>query len=93
MNVNISFDSYETDKIYGDLFGLATAFLIGGSAVVIRYGKLINFLPSLLLAKLFTLLIAMFFIRSFAIEGIDIFLIITMGIFFVFVPPFVQLEE
>ena len=38
----IFYDSYEAKRIYGDLFGLATAILIGGSAVVIRYGKLVN---------------------------------------------------
>lgn len=82
----IFYDSYEANRIYGDLFGFATAFLIGGSAVAIRYGKIVSFLPSLLLAKLFTMLIAFFFIQSLYIEGIDVFLIIIMGIFFVFIP-------
>ena len=82
----IFYDSYEAKRIYGDLFGLATAILIGGSAVVIRYGKKVNFLPSLLLAKLFTMLIAIFFVQSLYIEGIDIYFVIIMGIFFVFIP-------
>ncbi len=82
----IFYDSYEAKRIYGDLFGLATAIFIGASAVVIRYAKLVNFLPSLLLAKFFIILIAIFFVQSFHIEGSDIYFIIIMGIFCVFIP-------
>jgi len=82
----IFFDSYESNRLIGDLFGFATAFFIGGSAVAIRYGKKNNFLPSLLLAKLITSIIAIFFVTSFNLQGVDIILILTMGIFFVFIP-------
>ena len=47
----IFYDSYQGNRMYGDFFGLLTAILIGGSAVVVRYSKLVNFLPSLLIAK------------------------------------------
>ena len=60
----IFYDSYGAGRIYGDLFGFLTAFLVGASAVVIRSAKNINFLPSLLLAKFFTMLIGLFFISS-----------------------------
>ena len=43
-------------EILGDFFGFLTAIFIGGSAVVIRYKKSIDFLPSLLIAKFFTIL-------------------------------------
>ena len=69
----IFYDSYEAKRIYGDLFGLATAILIGASAVVIRYGKVVNFLPSLLLAKFITILISIYFVQSLHIEGSDIY--------------------
>ena len=82
----IFYDSYETDKLVGDLFGIMTAILIGASAVVIRYGKVVNFLPSLLLAKFFTMLFAIFFVNSLVLAQSDILLVIIMGVFFVFLP-------
>ena len=82
----IFYDSYETNQIIGDFFGLLTAILIGGSSVVIRYAKRINFLPSLLLAKFFTMMFVIYFVDSFALSDYDLFLIIVMGVFFIFVP-------
>jgi len=84
--VFIFYDSYENNKIVGDLFGLLTAILIGGSAVVIRYAKKINFLPSLLLAKIFTMLFVIYFVESLALSNSDLLLVIIMGVFFVFIP-------
>lgn len=82
----IFYDSYETNKIIGDFFGLLTAILIGGSSVVIRYAKRINFLPSLLLAKFFTMMFVIYFVDSFVLSNYDLFLIIVMGVFFIFIP-------
>ena len=80
----IFYDSYQGNRIFGDLFGLLTAILIGGSAVVVRYSKLVNFLPSLLIAKLFTFVIPILFIQSFPesliIDLREFYLIIVMGI-------------
>lgn len=84
--IYIFYDSYESQKLIGDLFGLATAIIIGASSVVIRYGKLTNFLPSLMLGKIFTMIFTIFFVSSLALESTDIFLILIMGIFFVFIP-------
>jgi len=84
--VFIFYDSYESNKIIGDIFGLLTAILIGGSAVVIRYAKKINFLPSLMLAKVFTMLFVIYFVESLALSNSDLLLVIIMGIFFVFIP-------
>ena len=86
----IFYDSYEGGRIYGDFFGLLTAIFVGGSAVVVRYGKVANFLPSLLLAKIFTMIIALSLMQSLPkfidLEIRDIYLIILMGIFAVFLP-------
>ena len=82
----IFYDSYEADRLFGDVFGFITAILVGASSVVIRYAKIVNFLPSLLLGKLFTSLIALFFVQSIILEGIDLYLIIIMGIFLVTLP-------
>ena len=80
----IFYDSYQGNRMFGDFFGLLTAILIGGSAVVVRYSKLVNFLPSLLIAKLLTFLIPIFFIQSFPesliIDLREFYLIIGMGI-------------
>jgi len=84
--VFIFYDSYETDKIKGDFFGLLTALIIGASAVVIRSAKNINFLPSLLLAKFFTMFFVLYFVDSFALSSYDLFLVVIMGVFFVFLP-------
>ena len=80
----IFYDSYQGNRMFGDFFGLLTAILIGGSAVVVRYSKLVNFLPSLLMAKLLTLVIPILFIQSFPesliIDLREFYLIIAMGI-------------
>ena len=80
----IFYDSYQGNRMLGDFFGLLTAILIGGSAVVVRYSKLVNFLPSLLIAKLLTLVIPILFIQSFPesliIDLREFYLIIVMGI-------------
>jgi drug/metabolite transporter (DMT)-like permease len=84
--IYIFYDSYESQKILGDIFGLVTAIIIGASSVVIRYGKLTNFLPSLMLGKLFTMIFTIYFVNSLTLESSDILLLLIMGIFFVFVP-------
>ena len=84
----IFYDSYEGNRIFGDFFGLLTAFFVGGSAVAVRYGKIVNFLPALLLSKIFTMIIALLFIQSMPmlLEGKNAYLIIAMGILCVFLP-------
>ena len=80
----IFYDSYQGNRILGDFFGLLTAIFIGGSAVVVRYSKLVNFLPSLLIAKLLTFVIPILFIQSFPesliIDLREFYLIIAMSI-------------
>ena len=75
-----------SNSICGNSAAAIIAPIIGASSVVIRYGKLTNFLPSLLLGKLFTMLFTIFFVSSLALESSSISLILIMGIFFVFVP-------
>ena len=82
----IFYESFEGGRIFGDLMGLATAFSVGASSVVIRYGKIINFLPSLLLAKLLIAIVAFFFVKEIKFIGFDLYLIVTMCFFCVFLP-------
>ena len=84
--IYIFYDSYESQKLFGDILGFTTAIIIGASSVVIRYGKLTNFLPSLMLGKIFTMIFTVFFVSSLALQNSDILLILIMCIFFVFVP-------
>ena len=86
----IFYDSYQGNRLYGDFFGLLTAVMVGGSAVVVRYGKNFNFLPALLLSKFFIMLIAIIFMQNFPetlfVDQKNLYLIIAMGVFAVFIP-------
>tara|TARA_Y100000590_G_scaffold109920_1_gene125316 strand:- start:3771 stop:4634 length:864 start_codon:yes stop_codon:yes gene_type:complete len=82
----IFYDSYEGGRIFGDLMALATAFLVGASSVVIRYGKILNFLPSVMLAKLLIAIVAFFFIQKINLINFDLYLIVLMCFFCVFIP-------
>ena len=86
----IFYDSYQGNRLYGDFFGLLTALMVGGSAVVVRYGKNFNFLPALLLSKFFIMLIAIIFMQNFPetlfVDQKNLYLIIAMGVFAVFIP-------
>tara|TARA_Y100000741_G_scaffold360258_1_gene342214 strand:- start:316 stop:1209 length:894 start_codon:yes stop_codon:yes gene_type:complete len=83
----IFYDSYQGNRILGDIFGLLTAIFVGGSVVVVRYYKSVSFLPSLLVAKFFTILIPLLFIQSFPnslLVNIEkLHLIMLMGVFLV----------
>tara|TARA_B100000579_G_scaffold215565_1_gene176307 strand:- start:1613 stop:2479 length:867 start_codon:yes stop_codon:yes gene_type:complete len=80
----IFYDSFEGGRLFGDLMALATAFLVGASTVIIRYAKKINFLPSLLLAKFFIAFVAYFFIQEITFIGFDLYFILLMSFFCVF---------
>jgi len=83
----IFYESYQGNRLFGDFFGLLAAIFIGGSAVVIRYSKSFDFLPALLIAKLFTILIPIAFIHSFPesllVNSDKLFFIILMGLFLI----------
>ena len=83
----IFYESYQGGRLFGDIFGLLTAIFIGGSAVVIRFSKLVDLLPALLIAKLFTLVIPLVFLNSFNallfINSDQLFFIFVMGLFLV----------
>ncbi|MBI29308.1 MAG: EamA family transporter [Pelagibacteraceae bacterium] len=84
--IYIFYDSYTAGRFIGDLFGFITALLVAASQVVLRYGKLVNFLPSLLIAKLFTAIFVIYFVKDFTLIGNDIFLIPIMCLFCVTIP-------
>ena len=65
----IFYDSYEGGRLFGDLMALATACLVACSSVIIRYGKVKNFLRSLFLAKFLIAFVAFFFIQEIIFIG------------------------
>jgi len=82
----IFYDSYESNRIFGDLFGIASATAVGASSVIIRYGKSNNFIPSLLIAKIFIVIFAIFLVDDIYLDKTDFYLVLLMGFFTVFLP-------
>ena len=82
----IFYESFEGGRIFGDLMALGAAFSVGASSVVIRHGKILNFLPSLLLAKFLIAIVAIFFVQEIKFIGFDLYLIFIMSFFCVFLP-------
>ena len=82
----IFYESFEGGRIFGDLMALGAAFSVGASSVVIRHGKILNFLPSLLLAKFLIAIVAFFFVQEIKFIGFDLYLIFVMSFFCVFLP-------
>ena len=82
----IFYDSYESNRIFGDLLGIASATAVGASSVIIRYGKSNNFIPSLLIAKIFIVIFAIFLVEDIYLDKTDFYLVLLMGFFTVFLP-------
>ena len=84
--IYIFFDSFEKGDIKGNFFGLICAFGMATGAVIIRSAKKVNLVPSAMMGKLFVALVALIFIDKFSLEGKDLVIIPTMGIFCVAIP-------
>ena len=84
--IYIFFDSFERGDIKGNFFGLICALGLAAGAVIIRSAKKVNLVPSAMIGKLFVALIALIFVDKFSLEGEDLIIIPTMGIFCVAIP-------
>ena len=84
--IYIFFDSFERGDIKGNFFGLSCALGLAAGAVIIRSAKKVNLVPSAMIGKLFVELIALIFVDKFSLEGKDIIIVPTMGIFCVAIP-------
>ena len=82
----IFYDSIELGNFYGDIFGLITAFGLACNAVLARYAKDRDLVPSAVLGKLCVAIFALFFVESFALIGSDIIIIPLMAIMCVAIP-------
>ena len=84
--VYIFHDSLKLGNIYGDLFGLVTAFGLACNATLARYAKNRDLVPSAVIGKLCVAIFAFFFVESFELLGKDLFYIPLMCIMCVAIP-------
>ena len=79
-------DSIEMGNFYGDLFGIITAFGLACNAVIARYAKDRDLVPSAVIGKLCVAIFAFFFVDSFALVEKDIIIVPLMCVMCVAIP-------
>ena len=79
-------DSIELGNFYGDIFGLITAFGLACNAVLARFAKNRDLVPSAVLGKFCVALFAFSFVESFDLVEKDIIIIPLMCIMCVAIP-------
>ena len=79
-------DSIEVGNFYGDLFGLITAFGLACNAVIARFAKNRDLVPSAVIGKLCVAIFAFFFVDTFSLVGTDLIFIPLMCIMCVAIP-------
>ena len=84
--VYIFYDSLQLGNIYGDILGFVTALGLAVGAVTIRSAKKKNLVPAAVVGKLFVAIFAMFFIESYALNSLDLFIVPLMCVMCVAIP-------
>ena len=84
--VYIFYDSLQLGSIYGDILGFITALGLAVGAVTIRSAKKKNLVPAAVIGKLFVAIFAMFFIESYVLADLDLFIVPLMCIMCVAIP-------
>ena len=79
-------DSIELGNFYGDIFGLITAFGLACNAVLARFAKDRDLVPSAVIGKFCVALFSLFFVESFALVESDIIIVPLMCIMCVAIP-------
>ena len=82
----IFYDSIELGNFYGDLFGLITAFGLACNAVIARFAKNIDLVPSAVIGKLCVAIFAYFFVDTFSLVGTDLIFVPLMCVMCVAIP-------
>ena len=82
----IFYDSIELGNFYGDIFGLITAFGLACNAVLARFAKDRDLVPSAVIGKLCVAVFAFFFVDSFALIEKDIIIVPLMCVMCVAIP-------
>ena len=97
----IFYDSLQVGNLFGNIMGFVTAAGLAVNAVLIRYAKDRDLLPSAVMGKLGVAVFAFFFVENFNLNGTDqiyipIMCIICVALPFVLVtiaPRFIPAEE
>ena len=84
--IYIFHDSLKLGNLYGDVFGLVTAFGLACNATLARYAKDRDLVPSAVIGKLCVAIFAFFFVENFELLGRDLFYIPLMCIMCVAIP-------
>jgi drug/metabolite transporter (DMT)-like permease len=82
----IFYDSIEVGNFYGDLFGIVTAFGLACNAVIARYAKNRDLVPSAVIGKLCVAIFAFLFVDSFSLVGTDLIIVPLMCVMCVAIP-------
>ncbi len=82
----IFYDSLQLGNIYGDLMALITAAGLAINAVLIRSAKDRDLLPAAIMGKACVALFALFFVKSFALNGKDLLYVPLMCVMCVAIP-------
>ena len=82
----IFYDSIEMGNFYGDLFGIITAFGLACNAVIARYAKNRDLVPSAVIGKLCVAIFAFFFVDSFSLVDTDLIIVPLMCVMCVAIP-------
>ena len=79
-------DSIEMGNFYGDLFGLITAFGLACNAVIARFAKNRDLVPSAVIGKLCVAIFAFFFVDTFSLVETDLIFVPLMCVMCVAIP-------
>ena len=79
-------DSIDLGNFYGDIFGLITAFGLACNAVLARFAKDRDLVPSAVIGKLCVAVFALFFVESFALVESDLIIVPLMSVMCVAIP-------
>ena len=84
--IYIFYDSIQLGSIYGDILGFVTAVGLAVGAVTIRSAKKKNLVPAAVVGKLLVAIFAIFFIESYVLTDLDLFIIPLMCVMCVAIP-------
>ena len=82
----IFYDSVQLGNILGDIFGLITSFGLAVNAILVRYAKDRDLVPSAFIGKLCVALFALFFVESFQLIEKDFIIVPLMCVMCVALP-------
>ena len=84
--IYIFYDSIKIGNFFGDFFGFVTALGLACNAILARYAKDRDLVPSAVIGKLCVAIFAYFFVENFQLIGKDLFFIPLMCVMCVAVP-------